>query len=316
MKQLKYLSCILALSLAFTACEEEPDNIINASNMKLEASDLLPSSSNTNANVPGDNPTLSRLEFPHVKESGTQILVNEAGNEVNYCVEWDKEKMSQRYSCYQLNAKLGAKRVSRYIATGTELQYPFDDRVENYFNHTDPFYSTGFDHGHICPSADRLYSKLANVQTFYLTNMQPQVNGFNAGVWGNMELQVRDWDKDGFRKTLYIVKGGTIENTDAVPDAYQVKPRSGGDLIVPNYYYMAILCETPSGGYKAIGFWIKHEANNDNYEALTKYIVNIDELERLTGIDFFCNLPDQLEKQVEAASLQEVKSVWPLRKKS
>ena len=78
---------------------------------------------------------------------------------------------------------------------------------------------------------------------------------------------------------------------------------------------MAVLCHTPNDGYKAMGFWIEHKTSTDDYNALSKYMVNIDELERLTGFDFFCNLPDNLEEQVESAPLTEVKSVWPLRQK-
>ena len=313
MKQLRLYIYAVVLSLTLVACNEESDNISNSSYSPLTAEDFLPSSSNVNANDPSIDPAVSRLEFPHIQSSGTQVLVNRTGETVNYCVEWDTEKMSQLYSCYQMDQAYGAVRTSRYYPSGGgELQYPFDDRVSNYFGHNDPFYSTGYDHGHICPSADRLYSAAANKQTFLLTNMQPQVNGFNAGVWENMESQVREWNKNGFRNKLFIVKGGTISNTEAVPNAYETKARTGGDLIIPNYFFMAVLCNTPNDGYKAMGFWIEHKAGTDKGAALAKYMVNIDELERLTGIDFFCNLPDNIEEQVESADLTEVKKVWPL----
>ena len=299
--------------MALSACNEEADNISNANFHQLTDADLLPSASNTNANDPSIDPAVSRLEFPHIKESGTQVLVNTTSGEiVNYCVEWDTEKMSQLYSCYQMDQAYGAKRTSRYYPGVGEIQYPFDDRIANYFNHNDPFYYSGYDHGHICPSADRLYSAPANKQTFLLTNMQPQLNGFNAGVWENMESQIRDWNKNGFRNKLFIAKGGTISNTEAVPDAYETMARTGGDLIVPHYYFMAVLCLTPNKGYKAMGFWVEHAKNSDEGAALAKYMVNIDTLEELTGIDFFCNLPDELEEQVESVSLEEVKKVWPL----
>lgn len=302
----------MVLSYALVACDEEGDNISNANYSPLTEADFLPSASNTNANTPGNDRIASRLEFPHIQESGTQVLVNTTGETVNYCVEWNLEKMTQRYSCYQMDATYGAKRTSRYYPGPGELQYPFDDRIATYFNHIDPFTSTGYDHGHIVPSADRLYSAVANKQTFLLTNMQPQVNGFNAGVWENMEQQIRDWNKDGFRKKLYVCKGGSTENTTLVPDAYEMMARSGGQLLIPHYFFMAVLCNTPNNGYKAMGFWIEHKAGTDKGAALAKYMVNIDTLEELTGIDFFCNLPDNLEEQVESAPIEEVKKVWQL----
>lgn len=133
--------------MALSACNEEADNISNNSYHELTDADFLPGSANINANSPTIDPAVNRLEFPHIKESGTQVLVNRTGETVNYCVEWDTEKMSQRYSCYQMDAQLGAKRTSRYYPSGGELQYPFDDRIATYFNHVDPFYSTGYDHG-------------------------------------------------------------------------------------------------------------------------------------------------------------------------
>lgn len=63
-----------------------------------------------------------------------------------------------------------------------------------------------------------------------------------------------------------------------------------------------------SNGYRAMGFWIKHEANKDTN--LAKYVVNIDELEKFTGIDFFCNLPDDIENHVEGLPLENVLRAW------
>ncbi|MBR6261783.1 MAG: DNA/RNA non-specific endonuclease, partial [Prevotella sp.] len=69
-------------------------------------------------------------------------------------------------------------------------------------------------------------------------------------------------------------------------------------LIVPKYFFMAILCKNKQG-YKAIGFWVEHLNEDRSNDNLIDYVVSIDELERLTGIDFFCNLPDDEEEQAE-----------------
>ena len=106
-----------------------------------------------------------------------------------------------------------------------------------------------------------------------------------------------------------MVKGGTIDRAN-----YTWVKGSGLKLVCPNYFYMAILRksskDTTQGGYAAIGFWMKHEANYDQAgttSQLGKYAVTIDRLEDLTGIDFFCNLPDEIEKKVEA---NLVLSLW------
>ena len=131
--------------------------------------------------------------------------------------------------------------------------------------------------------------------------MQPQKNGFNAKVWANMEAKVRNWAKQNnytFCDTMYVCKGGTIDNKSQI-----MKTLSNG-LIVPKYYYMAILIsKKQSNGtmkYDAMAFWIEHKESSDNGTALAKYVITIDELESKTGIDFFCNLPDDIERQVES----------------
>lgn len=135
--------------------------------------------------------------------------------------------------------------------------------------------------------------------------MQPQVNGFNAGVWANMENQLRNtWNTSTYREILYVCKGGTIDN------ASQIAGYAKNDLIVPKYFFAAILA-VKNGQYKAIGLWFEHKKNNDS--VLSNYVVSIDELEKLTGIDFFCNLPDSIEDKVESATKAEMLSNWGLQ---
>ncbi|MBR1768071.1 MAG: DNA/RNA non-specific endonuclease, partial [Prevotella sp.] len=176
----------------------------------------------------------------------------------------------------------------------------------------DPFWGSGYDHGHICPSADRQYSKEANRQTFFLTNMQPQRNVFNAGIWAEMEQQVRDWNRNNFRDTLYVCKGGTIDKSD------HIWRTLANGLLVPKYFFMAVLCKNASG-YKALGFWIEHKDTDDyprntmgNY-SLNPYVVNISELETLTGIDFFCNLDDETEEHVETLDPKNIITSWGVK---
>ena len=134
--------------------------------------------------------------------------------------------------------------------------------------------------------------------------MQPQLNIFNAGLWLKMENIVsRTWNQASFRDTLFICKGGTIDS----PDKIMLTTPKG--LIVPKYFFMAVLCKN-SQGYKAIGLWTEHYATDHKNDNLLNYVVSIDELERLTGIDFFCNLPDDLEEATEKIVFP---TAWNLR---
>ena len=94
---------------------------------------------------------------------------------------------------------------------------------------------------------------------------------------------------------MYVCKGGTIG------DELNIIERVKGQLIVPKYFYMAILYKN-SEGYKALAFWALNENVDRSKDDLKKYVISIDKLEELTGIDFFCNLPDDVENKVEAAT--------------
>ena len=247
------------------------------------------------------NPTTrkeyARLEFPRLKGGDNNLVIVHSTSDygVNYSLEWDIAKMSQRWSCYEMYESNSVTNTSRYYGNP---QYPADPDLPSTYGWSpgnDPYYGTGYDHGHIVASAERLCSAEANYQTFYLTNMQPMKNAFNAGLWAKMEQQVwKTWNRLSFRDTLYVCKGGTIDHPDQ-----QIGYTKKG-LLVPRYFYIAVLCKNKQG-YKAMAFWVEHLLDGVDHSGdnLKDYMISIDQLEELTGIDFFCNLPDDVERQVE-----------------
>ena len=313
-KMKRLLPLLLSLTaLCLTACGGDDDDDVQG---KTAAT------TNLNRNDTSTEPALARMEFPHVK-GGTSIVVIHTTNDsygISYSTEWDTALKSQRWSCFQMYAGNAGGSVGRY-GDG----YPFDEDLPNHTTNYvrnedgvnyDPFWSSGYDHGHICASADRQYSSAANRQTFFLTNMQPQRNRFNAGLWQMMEQQVRSWNRNGFRDTLFVVKGGTIDDEKNILEYISNNRHSPTRLNdsyipVPRYFFMALLCKN-ANGYKALGFWVEHLNEDRSNDPLAPYVVNIDELEELTGIDFFCNLPDEIETQVERASREEIIRAWGL----
>lgn len=268
------------------------------------------SGQNTNKNLTDVHPEYGRLEVPRLASGNYYVLIHRSSElGVNYMTEWDATKKAQRWSAYIITASTMDKNVSRYYPTGSELQYPFDDQLPDgaYFSR-DPFSGSGYEHGHICPSADRLTSTTANKQTFFLTNMQPQVGAFNEqnGTWYNMENKVRSIaGRSTWVDTLFVVKGGTIGDgkyTDATTGkSYNLiyQTLSNG-LVVPRYFFVALLRKKGTT-YSGIALWFSQiSLENDIQDArLAKYAISIDELEERTGIDFFCNLPDDIEETVE-----------------
>ncbi len=257
------------------------------------------------------------LEFPALKGGKSVVVVhsgvlndklNKSG--VNYSVEWDTEINAQRWSCYQMysdNYKTGSA-VSRYSSTNdgslsADCQYPNDPDLPLQYQLTkDPYKGSGYDHGHICPSADRQRANEANYQTFYITNMQPQNNKFNAGIWADMESQVRTWA--GNFDTLFVCKGGTIDKSEWI---IQYLGSGSNKIPVPKYFFMAVLGKKGSN-FKATGFWIAQDSYSST--ALKSYAVTISALQQKTGIDFFVNLPDNIENEVENVSQTQMEKEW------
>ena len=161
----------------------------------------------------------------------------------------------------------------------------------------------GYYRGHICASADRLYSREVNEQTFYYTNMSPQSWNFNGGIWLSLEGKVQSWGRSCTASdTLYVVKGGTIDKEE------QIRGYINNDLSkpIPKYYYMALLFKKGES-FKAIAFWMEH-SDTPKSTKLVDYALSIDELEEKTGIDFFPSLNDNLENALEATYSTKA---WP-----
>jgi endonuclease G len=316
MKKILYLLCTASFVLSFTACSGGDDD-------NGGGTTPTPVVVNINKNVlsSGNSQRVIDLEFPHTK-GGSNLVVSHftSNGELNYSYEWDCTKKANRWSCYKMYKSNRTKNTSRYSVPYPSddyysKQYPTDPDLPSQYGwtagrSTDPYWGSGYAHGHICPSADRLNSVESNYQTFYLTNMTPMNGTFNSGIWGTMEAQVRTWidnaitnDTKNFGSdadTLYVCKGGTID------DSNQTLASIHG-LTVPKYYYCALLMKNHEG-YKAIGFWFEHKETSAG--DLSPYVVNIDTLEQLTGLDFFCNLPDETENKVEGLALENVKKAW------
>ena len=221
---------------------------------------------------------------------------------------------AQRWTCYYFTAKNKEKNWNRNNWGSDPFQpdpkIPASEQpsVTGEFSGSS-FPEKGFSYfqrGHICPSEDRMASKDANEQTFYMTNMMPQGDLFNGKLWAVMEAFVRNWGKKCTgTDTLFVVKGGTIDKES------QILCRTRNGFIVPRYFFMALLSKR-NGIYQAMGFWVEHINSDHSSDPLINYAYNIRSLEEKTGIDFFCNLPDDVESTVETQNMTVIKRLWNL----
>lgn len=252
--------------------------------------------SNRNANI-GDDKHSKRIEIPALTDEDIFIahttFVNGAEN-VTYSIAHVPERKHCRWTAFTFDPSNRAIKWKRDNWDNTEWGgdpfQPNPEMPDNYVFTKQEINGNGYVRGHLVASYDRVYSKDANEQTFYYSNISPMHSRFNTGLWNDLEGLVQGWGRNsGFCDTLYVVKGGTIREGEYT--------QTGNCITIPKNYFMAILCRY-NGRYKAAGFMFKHEKYLPG--KLSEYAMSIDALEEKTGIDFFCNLPDKLEIAVES----------------
>ena len=169
----------------------------------------------------------------------------------------------------------------------------------------------GFDRGHVCPSADRTTTKEDNSMTFLMTNMVPQSPDNNRIIWMHFENFERELVKDG--NEVYIVAGpygtgGT--SSKGTFDEIPVSLKSGEVLHmnVPAYTWK-VLIAIPSGegdferiddSAVAIAINVPNKMGMQKTGDWEQFLCSIDDIEKLTGYDFFELLPDDIENKLEA----------------
>lgn len=268
---------------------------------------------NVNANTGYDNVSVTGYEIPHLNDQNVyadHYVTMDGVQILNYALEWDNTKRHANWVAFTFDTTTSADVVKRTDLWAKDPKLPAEMQTGD-SDHT----NDGFDRGHLCASEDRVYLKEANEQTFYYSNMSPQLKDFNGGFWRKLETRVQTWGRstaDGVYDKVYVTKGGTLNK---LLKNFKGTTVNGGTpttdangftihgLACPEYYFMAVLSQKDDV-FHAIAFLVPHKegmTENPSSDELKEYVVSVDKLEEETGIDFFCNLPDVLENEVEAA---------------
>ena len=142
---------------------------------------------------------------------------------------------------------------------------------------------SGYDKGHLCPAGDMEFNENAYNDTFFTSNISPQKHDFNSGIWNRLEQKTRYWAEK--YNDIYVVTGGILKDSD--------KKIGTEKVAVPKYFYKIILAKSGKE-HKAIAFLIPNE---DSDKSLYDFVVPIETLEKMTGIDFFPNLKNLKSSQ-------------------
>lgn len=226
----------------------------------------------------------------------------------NYTMLYDEDLYAALWVAYPLCAS--------HTSSGREESWGYDPHVpsesqtsvnkgygvsEPTANYPKNFYARG----HQIPNADRSGVPEMMAQTYYSTNMTPQIqNGFNGGIWAKLEEAVRMEIPQG--DTLYVVTGAVFEKHGVDEEVKEIVNRNDSKTLpLPNYYWKALLKVKRENGEvteaSTIGFWLPH----DDLKGRTypDYAVSVDQIEVWTGFDFFSNLMDAIETTAEANAI-------------
>ena len=214
------------------------------------------------------------LELPKILKTD-QII-----HHSNYTLNYSEQHEQAEWVAYSLTSS------QVYGSVGRTNDFRSDPNVKTGSASLPDYKGSGYDRGHLAPAGDMKSTYTAMSESFYMSNMSPQVPSFNRGIWKKLESTVRNWAVD-YQK-VYIVTGAVL--TASYPTIGINK------VSIPEFYYKVVLdYEQPE--IKGIGFILPNQKSN---KSLQSYAVSIDEVERFTGIDFFHTLPDDIEEQIES----------------
>jgi endonuclease G len=227
---------------------------------------LLPAFQNTTAQTNWSWPALL---------SGEKVTKHLA-----YSVSYNHKHMQANWVAYELTLShtLGAaERESRFVVD--PIINPKTARTEDYTK-------SGFDRGHLAPAADMKFSAQAMTESFYTSNISPQRPGLNRGIWKKLEEKIRDWAPASH--PLFIVTGPVL--TDALDQTIG----RYNQISVPKRFFKVLLDTAQPA--RAIGFVFQNQGSE---MPLSSFALPIDAVERITGRDFFPQLDDEHEGQLE-----------------
>lgn len=221
----------------------------------------------------------AHTEIPKLQAKKQEQIIKHEG----YTVSYNSDYRIANWVAYELTAE-----EAKSKKTERSNKFVSDPDVKGATAINEDYTRTGYDRGHLAPAGDMKWSAKAMRESFYLSNICPQEPGLNRGIWKELEEQCRLWAMDN--GSLLIVTGPVITE--------DMKRLGKNRVAVPKSFYK-VLCYNIGGNYTGIGFLF----DNKDYKnsSLSLKAIPIDSVEKVTGIDFFPTLPDDIEKEMEAS---------------
>lgn len=209
----------------------------------------------------------------------TPISDGEYVEHTYYSLAYDEFHEQAKWVYYEITSSSISGNVSR-----TD-DFRADPKVSTKSAELVDYRGSGYDRGHLAPAGSMTQNRVSMSESFYMSNMSPQHPSFNRGIWQQVESTVRSWVK--YKGKLYIVTGPVFHN--------YIEKIGLNEVTVPAYYYKIVY--SPSD-HQMIAFLLENEKGDRPIE---NYIVTVDYIQEITGIDFFSQLEDEYERRLESS---------------
>lgn len=218
------------------------------------------------------------MELPKLTSQTSEQIIQHTAMTISYNLKWNLPN----WVAYTLTS---AETTGEYGRKNTF--YP-DPNIKHNPVVTQDYSHSGYDRGHMAPAADMKWSEQAMLESFYTTNICPQNPNLNRGDWNDLEEMARDWANK--YDSIHIACGPIFGDCF---DAIGTERR----IVVPQFFFKVFLRQKPNGEWTSIGFVMP---NTETSKPIMTYMMTIDEIEQMAEIDFFYQLPDEIEEKVES----------------
>lgn len=206
--------------------------------------------------------------------TGNQII-----HHTGYCLSYNEDAEQAEWVFYKLTTSNVSVNVNRIN------DYREDSLVHDGSATLEDYWRSGYDRGHMAPAGSMKINGESMSNSFFMSNMSPQIPGFNRGIWRRLEEKVRFWIENN--DSIFVVTGPILDQPlDSI---------GNNNVIVPRAYYKTLL-GFKDGKVMGLAFLLPHEESN---KPLYSYATSIDVVEEITGIDFYHNLDATIQKKVE-----------------
>lgn len=261
-----------AVDAAFDAAEKKLSELTSEKNS--DAEETPADEETTSASGAVDVLDWSEVGLPKANISVKEQVLQRAG----YVASYNEDNRIPNWVMWRLTADHTTGAFKR-----EGVKFTPDEEVSNSPTTYD-YQRTGYDRGHMCPSADNRWSAQAQQDCFLMTNICPQNHNLNTGDWSEMENQCRRWAEE--LGEIYIICGPILFRS-----AHKKIAKS---IVVPEAFFKVVYCPKTK---KAIGFIYRNEEGD---RPKGDYVNTVDQVERIAGFDFFPSLPAEIQEPMEA----------------